>query len=109
MSEQPAGLPAGPWRKGNRDWDGLPLLDATGRRWLWLSTGEFATEDAAADHVVASWQTARDLRTALAFITEVHAAWRAWWDGDGHALADLGPAFAAVMAELMPEGERSEE
>ena len=107
MSEQQmAGLPEGPWvaeySDEYGDWTIYPAGDDEGfARIEPYYNGQQA--EAIAHHLAASWQTARDLRTALRFITEVHAAWRAWRDGEIDALADMGPAFDAVMAELMPE------
>ena len=108
MSEQqPAGLPEGPYTAEPMSQEYLPawqVLAADGTRVAFVAKVRAQEAEAIAHHIAASWQTARDLRTALAFIVEAHTAWRAWWDGDGRALADMGPAFDLVMAELMPEG-----
>ena len=108
MSEQQmAGLPEGPYTT-DQYWmfdDYLIVRDAAGQPIVSACVDITPEENRAVMRFFAdSWQIARDLRTALRFITEVHVAWRAWWDGNGHALADMGPAFDLVMAELMPEG-----
>lgn len=56
MTQQPTpALPAGPVRVGTRQSYELPIEDAQGRPFLWLHTGDMATEELYAQHIAATW------------------------------------------------------